>query len=124
MLEKLRELYAWESIRDCPGRYVVRRVENLSNIAPQDIVRKLVELTNEDYDSRLFPRAAPQDDVFVAVFHTGGGLITFCKPDNVTFIHTLNEQSGLERKLKGLGFAEEILSTRNHTYSCSPPLLP
>lgn len=98
LLDKLRALFPWEPIKNCPGRYVVRQLGD--ELAPQDL---LVQICSEDgeYRSQLFLRPG-QDDVFVAVFHDGGGLITFCKPER-RFVHTLNEPHGLERKLWGLG---------------------
>lgn len=41
--------------------------------------------------------------MLVARFASGGGVITFCKSSPATYVHTLNTQSGLERKLECLG---------------------
>jgi hypothetical protein len=70
-------------------------------VAPEAILAKLPNV--HDIQTRNVTREN-KDDVFVAIFRDngGGGLITFCKGDG-SFVHTLNEPHGLERKLKGLG---------------------
>jgi len=59
-----------------------------------------------------------KDPLQVAVFATGGGVITYCKTqvkdagegkgDEKLFVHTLNTASGLERKLRGLQLAHVL----------------
>ncbi|KAH9246682.1 hypothetical protein BASA81_015731 [Batrachochytrium salamandrivorans] len=107
LLDKLRALFPWEPIKNCPGRFVVRKLGD--ELSPQDLLLQISPNDGEgkEYRSQLFIRPG-QDDVFVAVFHEGGGgLITFCKPDK-RFVHTLNEPHGLERKLWGLGLQEML----------------
>jgi hypothetical protein len=103
MLERLRTKFDWEPIKDCPGRYIVRK--SIDNVTPEAILQ-LVNVDNDRVKTRLYQREN-QDDVFVAVFcdQTGGGIITFCKPTG-SFVHTMNEPDGLVRKLRGLGFPE------------------
>lgn len=114
ILTALRELWPWKEIRNCPGRYVVSKCGD--DIPPE----RLLELLREKVEgkgpfnvkAKRFVREPEKDDVFVAAFldQEGGGLITFCKKaPNKGFVHTLNEPEGLERKLLGLGYYEEIL---------------
>jgi hypothetical protein len=109
LLQKLRELWSWHEIRGCPGRFVVSKQGD--RIPPETLLAMLDQDWKLHSRFELFSRDK-QDSVFVAVFldDLGGGLITFCK-QNGSYVHTLNEPSGLERKLKGLGFAHLLLSS-------------
>lgn len=114
MLQRLRDLWPWHEIRGCPGRFIVSKIGD--EIPPEELIKRIMFETHGPIDNneqslvrmKRFERQ-DQDDVFVAVFldETGGGLITFCKK-NGSFVHTLNEPSGLMRKLEGLGFASML----------------
>jgi len=111
LLERLRELWPWHEIRGCPGRFVVSKVGD--HVPPEQLLVKICEKENLDRTvmvrSRTFKHSHAGDDVFVAVFLDagrpphGGGLITYCKK-NGSFVHTMNEPQGLERKLTAMGF--------------------
>ncbi|KAH9130695.1 hypothetical protein LEN26_008279 [Aphanomyces euteiches] len=100
-LQELWEAWPWKMIPNCPGRYVVKKNKVLAAMPLEDVLatlttkpKRVIETTSEK----------PSDQVHVAVFADGGGVITYCK-SNGAFVHTLNTQSGLERKLAGLGLS-------------------
>jgi len=81
----------WRPISNCPGRYLSSIV---SAVTPQD-------LAGPDAEIRVFSVSRAPDPVHVAVL-SDGGLISYARPDG-RFVHTLNTQSGFDRKLKQLG---------------------
>jgi hypothetical protein len=83
--------FQWKEMRNCPGRYILAGAP--STLLPHDLVpgAALREYTVQ---------SAP-DTVVVARFD-GGGLISYKKPDG-HYLHTLNTNEGLERKLQQLG---------------------
>ena len=104
MLDRLRGLYKWEPIKNCPGRYIVKK--SADHVTPDELLAK-IQTVESNIAKSTFQREN-QDDVFVAIFldEPGGGLITFIKKDKGSFVHTLNEKSGLVRKLNGLGYSK------------------
>jgi hypothetical protein len=81
----------WRPIPNCPGRFVLATGpsrDTPSALAPD------AALTEH--------RAAGARDPFVVARFTGGGLISYRKPDG-SYIHTLNTSEGLQRKLAQLG---------------------
>ena len=106
LLQKLWESFPWKEVKGCPGRYV-------SN---SDILRR----TSPEALRSAFGQGCPvenfsvpgKDEVATVRFHGGGGLITYLKPTDplpardgtfneggVVFVHTLNTESGLLRKI-------------------------
>ncbi len=89
----LLEAGDWRPIPGCPGRAVLQRA---SRVRPEDLLGKSTPL------HRFEVPAAP-DPVLVARVD-GGGLISYAKSDG-RFVHTLNTEEGLARKLGELGIA-------------------
>jgi len=83
--------YKWNSIRNCPGRYVLGSTE-LSRFNEY-------YLTLDDIHEYIVPKAA--DPVLVYTF-TDGGLISFKHSDGF-LVHTLSTLEGFKRKLDQLG---------------------
>ncbi|ETV67702.1 hypothetical protein H257_16168 [Aphanomyces astaci] len=106
-LQALWEAWTWKMIPNCPGRYVTKKNKVLAAMPLEDLVGLLnnnVDGTSGGtQDIRVIHTTSDTivDAVHVAVFPDGGGVITYCKPSGA-FVHTLNTQSGLERKLAGL----------------------
>ena len=86
--DKLKKKYKWKEIHGCPGRYILKE-KYLS----------LADLVDPDDKILEFESKKAKDRVFVIRFDDGG-LISYKKDDG--FIHTLNDISGFERKLKML----------------------
>jgi hypothetical protein len=109
MLQSLRDLFPWEPIKNCPGRFVVRKLGDQTS--PQEILDK-IQGGEHQVIHFVNRKSHGFDNLCVVVFNdeTGGGLITFCK--DTSFVHTLNEPSGLERKLRGLGLSSLLTETR------------
>ena len=88
--QTLLAYYDWEAIANCPGRYILKGIHELT---PQDLVGD--DLTQQEFSS---PNAS--DPVLVVVL-PDGGLISYCKPDG-TYVHTLGNAEGFSRKLAQL----------------------
>ena len=78
-------------MRNCPGRYIL--AGEPSTLQPHDLV--------PDADLHEYRVQSAPDPVLVARFD-GGGLISYKRPDG-HYLHTLNTDEGLERKLQQLG---------------------
>lgn len=83
--------FPWREIRDCPGRFVMR--PKRADLTPAHVVGAAVPI--ETFDADETP-----DRIALARF-PGGGLLSFGKPDG-TWIHALNTESGLSRRLARL----------------------
>ncbi|CAF1005644.1 unnamed protein product [Adineta ricciae] len=75
---KLFELYSWKEIKNCPGRYVL----------------------NNQILIQIFTSEICRDAIHIGKF-TDGGLLSYGKSDG-TYVHTLNNSSGLTRKMNHL----------------------
>ncbi|KAF0700227.1 Aste57867_9236 [Aphanomyces stellatus] len=118
-LQTLWEAWKWKMIPNCPGRYVVKKNKVLAAMPLEAVVAPLTDrpATSGGDEATSVPCLDDRiriihtrsekiaDNVQVAVFPDGGGVITYAKP-NGAFVHTLNTQSGLERKLAGLGLID------------------
>eukprot|EP00298_Acanthocystis_sp_HF-20_P002098 c12557_g1_i1.p1 GENE.c12557_g1_i1~~c12557_g1_i1.p1 ORF type:complete len:131 (-),score=56.19 c12557_g1_i1:71-463(-) len=102
-LQKMWEIWKWKEISNCPGRYISKS---------QDAVFTQVSVILEKIDAQNLKihECSPKlrDKCLVCIFPTGGGIITYIKEPNnkeseKRLVHTLNTQSGLQRKLEGLG---------------------
>ena len=82
----------WKPIPRCAGRYLLAEPE------PALTPAQLAQTAGAAAEFRV-ERA--KDPVFVLLIE-GGGLISYRRSDG-TFLHTLNNQSGLSRKLAQLG---------------------
>ena len=96
--EKLYSEREWEPIRDCPGRYALRGVDRRMNV--ESMVGTTVQVSEHQ-------SIAAKDTVLVALLEGGGGIISYRRSDG-SFLHTLNDEEGLERKLKQLGIDAEV----------------
>lgn len=114
-------------IPNCPGRYTIRNSKrapveiNGTSVTSMDTLAFINVALNcsqgEEHGRVVVHRLESgrcKDPVHVAVFATGGGVITYCKIQGEgnaeLFVHTLNTASGLERKLRGLQL-EHVLET-------------
>jgi hypothetical protein len=88
----MMEKHRWRPIPGCPGRYVLKGGPQA--VSPRDLI-------GADVIIERFDREAA-DDIVLVVFVDGGGLLSYAKDDG-GFVHTLNTQEGLRRKLKELG---------------------
>lgn len=88
--ERLFQLHPWREIPHCPGRYLLRKKANeqLKFVSPNEIA---IEIFNSD--------VCP-DRIHLGRF-IDGGLLSYEKSDG-TFVHTLNNPSGLQRKMTHL----------------------
>lgn len=92
--ETLFSSFNWHPIRDCPGRFVLR------DISPELTTSELV---GSEVIIERFASSSARDRVAVARLDIGG-TISYERADG-TYLHTLNTDDGLVRKLKQLGIA-------------------
>lgn len=92
---RLFQLYPWKEIPHCPGRYVLRKKSNeqLRSIPPNEFLNNQIRI--EIFNSDVCP-----DRIHIGQF-VDGGLLSYEKSDG-TFVHTLNNISGLKRKMNHL----------------------
>jgi hypothetical protein len=93
----VREILAarkWKAIPECPGRYILVKPE--LTVSPE-------KLAQVDHAPAEFRVEAAKDVVLVLALE-GGGLITYRRSDG-SYLHTLNDESGFQRKLAQLGIA-------------------
>ena len=98
MSRSFGELYAqfpWKEIRGCPGRHILRT--GISTLDPAEL--------SGGAEVKEYSTKGASDMVAVA-WLTGGGLISYKKPDG-SYLHTLNTEAGLLRKLDQLGIPVE-----------------
>ncbi|KAF4661921.1 hypothetical protein FOL47_006493 [Perkinsus chesapeaki] len=118
VLQKLWESHKWKEIKNCPGRYVSPRDKKLCSATPTELLDTLISevqwmavtscpletIEGRTGDNVVFRGAhiaattAKKDSSWFFTFPRGGGLITYEKADGV-FVHTLNTESGLLRKM-------------------------
>lgn len=55
------------------------------------------EFLQEKLRPFVFQSPKCKDDIHIVIFKTGGGLLSYHKPDE-TFVHTLNTPEGMKRK--------------------------
>lgn len=92
---KLFNLYSWIEIKNCPGRYLLTKADNqrLRLIPPNEFLNN--KITIQIFSSQICP-----DPIHIGKF-SDGGLLSYEKSDG-TFVHTLNNTSGLNRKINHL----------------------
>ena len=103
-LQTLWEAHQWKEIRRCPGRYVSSS-HILREVEPETVL-KMVDL--KCFDLHCFD-PPEKDTISIARFEDGGALLTYTKLTNVeapVFVHTLNTESGLLRKIDALKLAQ------------------
>ena len=94
----LFHLYSWKEIPHCPGRYLLSTQDNrrLETVTP-------TAMLNNQLTVQIFVSEVCRDRVHVGKF-SDGGLLSYEKSDG-TFIHTLNNLSGLARKMNHLNIS-------------------
>jgi hypothetical protein len=90
-LDELKRRWSLRQIRNCPGRYIV--ADCPPDMSPEQLLEGKVPVVPH-------PIPGARDLVLIAVFE-GGGLISYKRPDG-SFLHTLNDEAGLRRKLEQL----------------------
>ena len=106
VLEALWHLTRWRELRNCPGRYVSPdRV--LRETTPRDLIQ--CHLPSYVKMPKRFNELENKDPVEITRFPGGGALITYCKEDGV-YVHTLNTESGMIRKVEALGLPTSAIS--------------
>jgi hypothetical protein len=105
--ESFRKLLDWKEINNCPGRFVLRKRVSHADFNVEQLLRKFFPRASIAPNVVRLKRLGPkQDAVDVCLFEDGGGIISFVKAnENRHYVHTLNTNSGMERKLRGLGCA-------------------
>ena len=88
---QLHAEWPWRPIPNCPGRFVL--ATGPSRVAPELLAPGAAFVEH---------RVAGAPDPFVVARFADGGLISYRKPDG-TYVHTLNDRDGLQRKLAQLG---------------------
>jgi hypothetical protein len=75
-------------------------------LKPDDFVANALALDRDCVNLRVFSlnnhRGANNDKVFVCFFNDGGGILSYEKQNDAKFVHTLNNASGMKRKLESL----------------------
>jgi hypothetical protein len=110
-LQSLWDAYSWREIRNCPGRYVCSS-QHLKQRTPTELV-----LTVDSSACLHEFNIDGKDPITVCRFRGGGGLMTYTKVKqpgggkgeglwasgpSILFVHTLNTESGLIRKIDAL----------------------
>ena len=95
----------WKEIRNCPGRYTIRR-RDLAGWPPERLLAAALGAAAPQ--TGLWRHSSSTSDAIHAVrFAGGGGLLTYARGDG-TFVHTLNTESGLLRKIAALRVTPEV----------------
>jgi hypothetical protein len=93
-IDELMQSRRWVQLRGCPGRFILGG-------GPVDLQHE--ELAGPDCMPKEF-RVAGARDVVVVTRFSGGGLISYRKPEG-RYLHTLNTEEGFRRKLAQLGIS-------------------
>ena len=95
----------WKEIRNCPGRYTTRR-RDLARWPPERLLAAALGAAAPQ--TSLWRHSSSTSDAIHAVrFAGGGGLLTYARSDG-KFVHTLNTESGLLRKIAALRVTPEV----------------
>lgn len=91
----LFNLYTWKEITNCPGRYLLTKEDNerLKLVSPNVVLNNRIPI-------EIFTSSMCRDRVHIGKL-PDGGLLSYEKSDG-TFVHTLNNLSGLQRKMNHL----------------------
>jgi hypothetical protein len=99
-LQRVWELHRWKPLGGCDGRFV-HRGSSLARLSLPALVREW-QVASCTSVVRCCEVDESMDAADVVRFVGGGGMITYVKSDGA-FVHTLNTESGLARKLKARG---------------------
>ena len=96
----------WKEIRNCPGRCTIRRRRDLARWPPERLLAAALGAAAPQ--TSLWRHSSSTSDAIHAVrLAGGGGLLTYARADG-TFVHTLNTESGLLRKIAALRVTPEV----------------
>ncbi|CAK0857164.1 unnamed protein product [Prorocentrum cordatum] len=101
-LEQLWASLPWREIRNCPGRYTTSD----RAARAEDLVALLGRCGFAVGRAPLVARLPGKDPMALFRLPGGGGLLTYCRPEGF-FVHTLNTESGLARKVDALGLGAD-----------------
>ena len=105
-LQALWDYCEWKEIRNCPGRYTVRRRRDLARWPPERLLAAALG-GNVPPVSLWRHRSGAKDAIHAVRFAGGGGLLTYARADGA-FVHTLNTESGLLRKIAALRVTPDL----------------
>lgn len=108
-LQRLWSSHAWKPLKNCDGRYVCRD-KWLSEHSLESLVDVLRISVSSAVSSRS-PQEDGHDQVHVLRLQGGGGILTYTNSRAGRFVHTLNTESGLARKLIALGMLQTLVDT-------------
>lgn len=100
-LQRLWEQHDWTEIKCCPGRYTSSS-RTLRTTPPEVVISMLRSEKPMLLSEQRVCSLPGKDDLFVARFAGGGGLLTYIKTSKFSFVHTLNTESGMYRKLMAM----------------------
>lgn len=99
--EDLLSLLPWREIKDCPGRYVLRKKGgNYCDFSPSEFIFEITKQKMKTYTVEGFV-SKMNEKILLIPFSCQGGLLTYAKADG-SYVHTLNTPSGYKRKLEAL----------------------
>lgn len=100
MFSILFQKFSWKEIPNCPGRFLLCKDDNIRVrfVTPIDFLDQKVNV-------RVFSSNVCRDKVHIGRFNDfeGGGLLSYQKDDG--FVHSLNTNTGLKRKMDHLGLS-------------------
>jgi hypothetical protein len=103
-LQRLWERSHWRAIRNCDGRYTSRE-RSLAKLDLSTLCEKF-QLASTSSVTRCRSETDGHDAVDVVRLYGGGGVLTYVKQSDAgvtSYVHTLNTESGLARKMSALG---------------------
>ena len=99
--DEVMKSWKWLEINNCPGRFVLENFqdkEKLKNVKTKEIVKNGKEF--------FFKSKNCLDEIVIILLEDEGAILSYIRK-NGEFCHTLNTNSGLERKMKQLEISFE-----------------
>ncbi len=90
--KKLKSLFEWSPIPNCPGRYILKTPDKHLSIS---------EVIGYEIKTSEYKVDTARDLILIAMI-IDGGIISYKRTDG-TYLHTLNTIDGFSRKLNDLG---------------------
>ena len=106
-LEQAWKSSKWRAIPKCDGRYVCRE-RGLAMLSLHELC-SMLRLEASSPVVQCCDGSATKDAVYAIRLVGGGGLLTYAKLGG-TYVHTLNTESGLCRKLVALDCVDQLIS--------------
>ncbi|KAL1515362.1 hypothetical protein AB1Y20_001991 [Prymnesium parvum] len=110
-LERLWRASEWKPLKGCDGRFTCRERALAAVSLPRLAASLALRLAAPVVCCR--PAANGCDGVQVVRLRGGGGVLSYEKPSRGVYVHTLNTESGLSRKLIGLGCEQPLIAALN-----------